>query len=310
MVDDGSTDATAEIVGGIAAREGRVRLIRQANGGVARARNTALAAAQGDWIAPLDADDLWHPEKLALQLAALQGAPDGTALCYNWFRRIDGGNRVFPGAPSPVVEGHVFHRHLDWNFISNGSTPLVRADVAREIGYEPALGDSGNPGVEDYLFQLRIARGHSFVCVPAYLTGYRRAGGGLSNQVATMIRSHLQMYALLAPIAGDDAQPIIRRQMARLHVEYARNRFRRSLWKDGMTALTEGFRADPAMAVQTLGNEALAMIGRASGGHPAAQMRLFESYAADEPDGPWDSKRSPDRLRWLESLDRKSALSA
>lgn len=308
VVDDGSTDSTPDLVRAIAARDGRVRLLVQPNGGVARARNTALDAAQGEFVAPLDADDLWHPEKLAMQLAALDAAPAGTALCYNWFRRIDAQDRVFPGAPSPVVEGRVFHQHLEWNFISNGSTPLVRADVARAVRYDSVLNDAGNAGVEDYLFQLRIARNHRFACVPAYLTGYRRAGGGLSGQVARMIRSHLQMYALLAPDAGDAAQPIIRRQVARLAVELARNRIRRRLPGEAAAALRQAFAADAATAVRTLGTEGMAMLGRLRDGDGAsASSAAFDAYAAAQPDGPWHSGRSADRLRWLASLDMAAA---
>lgn len=307
VVDDGSTDDTADRVHAVAARESRVRLLRQPNGGVARARNTAIAAAQGIWVAPLDSDDLWHPEKLAMQLAALDAAPAGTALCYNWFRRIDADDRVFPGAPSPVVEGRVFHRHLEWNFISNGSTPLVRADIARAIGYESVLGDSGNAGVEDYLFQLRIARDYDFVCVPAYLTGYRRAGGGLSAQVAQMIRSHLQMYTLLAPTAGEAAQPVIARQVARLHVEHARNRLRRRLPGAAMAAFAKAFATDPVAAARALGTEGQATLRRLRRDRPSPPSSRFDDYAAAEPDGPWQSGRSPERLQWLASLDFATA---
>jgi hypothetical protein len=66
VVDDGSTDRTAEIVGSIG---GTVRLIRQANAGGECARNRGIAAASGEFIALLDADDIWLPEKLQRQLA-------------------------------------------------------------------------------------------------------------------------------------------------------------------------------------------------------------------------------------------------
>ena len=61
VVDDGSTDATADIVEMIAEQHHQVRLIRQTNAGVAAARNAGLREARGDLVAPLDADDLWHP---------------------------------------------------------------------------------------------------------------------------------------------------------------------------------------------------------------------------------------------------------
>ncbi|WP_417267480.1 glycosyltransferase family 2 protein [Celeribacter baekdonensis] len=84
VVDDGSTDRTADIASSYA----KVRLIRQANAGLAGARNAGLYAAQGNYIAFLDADDLWKPEKLALQVPvfAQDPAPD---LCLCHVEHID-----------------------------------------------------------------------------------------------------------------------------------------------------------------------------------------------------------------------------
>src|SRR5512145_3474869 len=70
-VDDGSTDATAEILDGLAARDRRVVVLRGPGEGIARALNRGLAACDAELVARMDADDLAHPERLAVQLEAL-----------------------------------------------------------------------------------------------------------------------------------------------------------------------------------------------------------------------------------------------
>ena len=87
LVDDASTDGSREIARGLAAEEPRIRLIERAtNGGAAAARNDAIRAARGRLIAFLDADDRWHPEKLARQAAFM--AAGGHALVFSAYRRI------------------------------------------------------------------------------------------------------------------------------------------------------------------------------------------------------------------------------
>ncbi|MGH7994900.1 MAG: glycosyltransferase family 2 protein [Opitutaceae bacterium] len=83
VVDDGSTDGTAEAVGTRLCAG--VRLIRQENRGAAAARNTAFAAARGDWIQHLDADDLLAPDKIERQMTAAQAAPQ-FAFAGDWSR--------------------------------------------------------------------------------------------------------------------------------------------------------------------------------------------------------------------------------
>src|ERR1700750_1680734 len=71
VVDDGSTDGSAAIVDGWRARDNRVRLIHQPNAGVASARNAGAAATTAQYLAFVDADDLWAPEKIESQLLLL-----------------------------------------------------------------------------------------------------------------------------------------------------------------------------------------------------------------------------------------------
>src|SRR3954454_6645905 len=89
VIDDGSTDATPEITRCVARTDPRLRLIRQPNKGVAAARNAGLAEAQGAYVAFIDADDLWHPRKIELQLDAARQVGGDLAFVYAWSRRID-----------------------------------------------------------------------------------------------------------------------------------------------------------------------------------------------------------------------------
>lgn len=85
LVDDGSTDRTAELAGSAAASDKRIRLIRQRNQGVAAARNAAIEAATGRYLAFLDADDLWLPTKLERQVGFMSRR--GSALSATAYRR-------------------------------------------------------------------------------------------------------------------------------------------------------------------------------------------------------------------------------
>src|ERR1700722_6259913 len=82
VVDDGSTDATPEVIAAIAARDSRLRFFRRKKGGVAAARNYGISQACGRLIAMLDADDLWHPQKVALQAAVMNASPSEVGLVY------------------------------------------------------------------------------------------------------------------------------------------------------------------------------------------------------------------------------------
>jgi teichuronic acid biosynthesis glycosyltransferase TuaG len=102
VADDASTDRTAAIVEAAAAEDPRIRLIQlERNSGVAQARNAALAAARGRFIAFLDSDDLWLPQKLERQVAFMR--ENEAAVSYTAFRRIDEtGSRVGRQVPVPA----------------------------------------------------------------------------------------------------------------------------------------------------------------------------------------------------------------
>lgn len=195
VVDDGSADATPDLVEAHVAADPRVRLIRQANGGVARARNRGLAEARGRLVAPVDADDLWSPDKLAKQLAAYRAEREGVVLVYSWFNTIDEQGRILSGAYRPTEKGDVLRRMLRGNLIGNASTPLMRRDAVLAVGgYDPSLRDRRAQGCEDLLLYFRLAEQGRFGLVPEALVGYRWTAENMSSDGLQMMRS----WALVA----------------------------------------------------------------------------------------------------------------
>jgi glycosyltransferase involved in cell wall biosynthesis len=90
LVDDGSQDATASIAERFASHDARIRVVRlSTNNGVANARNQGIQAARGQYIAFLDSDDVWLPEKLAAQTEFLKQS--GTGFCFSAYRRLEDG---------------------------------------------------------------------------------------------------------------------------------------------------------------------------------------------------------------------------
>src|SRR5258708_13982195 len=128
VVDDGSTDNTRVIAEAAAATDDRVRIISVPNGGVAKARNIGIAEASGEFVAFLDADDLWHPTKIELQLAAMirGSGDDQPAAVYTFTRTIDTEDRVTGSGGRVVLSGYSFARHLSAKPVGTASSILAR----------------------------------------------------------------------------------------------------------------------------------------------------------------------------------------
>jgi glycosyltransferase involved in cell wall biosynthesis len=189
VVDDGSTDGTPAIIQSYSARDSRIRAIRQTNGGVARARNRGIAEARGEFIAPLDADDLWDPAKLERQIARMQDAGDGTGFVYCWSVRIDAAGAVVDRLPEWFVEGDTLATLVQANYTGNASTPLYRKRCVVEAGGY----DERPRGCEDWDLALKVAARHQVAAVPELLVGYRRSPTAMSLNFEMMERSRKQL---------------------------------------------------------------------------------------------------------------------
>jgi glycosyltransferase involved in cell wall biosynthesis len=173
VVDDGSTDGTAEVVARHADDQ-RVRCLRQSRQERAAARNRGIAESAGSMIAFLDADDLWRPEKLARQLAVLEREP-AAAFCYTLARFVDArGNPLPLRKPPHALGGRIFAELMRANRIILSSTLVRRAVLDEAGGFDatlPAL------GCEDWDLWLRLARRHPVAVVDEELTLYRQHAG-------------------------------------------------------------------------------------------------------------------------------------
>jgi len=147
VVDDGSTDGTAEMV---EQDYPDVHLVVQENRGVSAARNAGIAAAQGEWIAFLDSDDAWLPEKLERQMEALAAHP-GDRLCHTEEIWIRNGQRVNPATKYAKSGGRIYLKCLPLCVISPSSVVMHR-DLLREMrGFDESF-----EVCEDYDLWLRV----------------------------------------------------------------------------------------------------------------------------------------------------------
>jgi glycosyltransferase involved in cell wall biosynthesis len=192
VVDDGSTDRSYAIARNSAARDPRVKLFQQANGGVAAARNAAIGRSNGQFVAPIDADDLWHPRKLERQLAAFSSSNHRVGLVYSPSIDIDENSRPLSLCHSTKrPEGIVWLQLFVNNFTVNASTPLIRAACLEKIGgYDESFFHANAYGAEDWDLCLRIACFYEFRCMPECLVGYRRLFGSMSGNTIRMKHSY------------------------------------------------------------------------------------------------------------------------
>ena len=186
VIDDGSTDDTFAVAERIAAEDARVIALQNPeNMGVSRTRNRGLDMARGEYIAFLDGDDRWHPEKLRVQVARMQA--ENAALSYTSYAIVDAN-----GDPSKaayiVPERVTFNSLLSENVIGCSTVMLTRA-VASEHRFVTDFYH------EDYCLWLDILReGHTAVGCTAPLTDWRLIQNSRSFNKKKSARNRWRIY--------------------------------------------------------------------------------------------------------------------
>ncbi|MBX5068883.1 glycosyltransferase family 2 protein [Rhizobium lentis] len=192
VVDDGSTDETASICRRFAAADPRIQILSTENRGVAAARNTGIEASKADYIAFLDADDLWHPTYVERMLSALHPLPASWGAVYALHRFVDSEGYCTKSGSSINARESILIRHLVFRFVGNGSGFMVRRAVIDKIGgYDPSYANRGIGGCEDFDFELRTAEHFKIEAVPLGLVGYRVHSAAMSADRSRMARSLL-----------------------------------------------------------------------------------------------------------------------
>jgi glycosyltransferase involved in cell wall biosynthesis len=190
VVDDGSADDCGQKVQRWSERDPRVRLVRKTNSGVAHARNYGASNTTADYLAFIDADDLWAPEKIEAQINVLLEGGTQVGIVYCWSAHIDAKDRVLSLKHCPKAEGWILPALLRTNVVGNGSSPLFKRKAFEWAnGFDKTLRERAAQGCEDLAIYLRIAEQFEYRVVKRYLVGYRLLSGNMSGDVLQMIRS-------------------------------------------------------------------------------------------------------------------------
>lgn len=235
VINDGSTDGSMAIL----ARYGAaIRVIDQVNGGPPRARNVGLRAAQGDYIAFLDADDIWLPGKISAQVAHMEACPEVGA-CYTawhvWPADEDGvfrppafASRPLQGvAADPKRSGWIYDRLLfDCELLT--TTVMLRTTVARAVGEFNEKYWNG----DDYDYWLRISQVGQISRLDAVGALYRVVQGSVSrkprpvNFELVVIEGALARFGLRAPQGGAADAAAMQRRLDHLVFQYGYSHWR------------------------------------------------------------------------------------
>lgn len=203
VVDDGSDDRPAFLE---AVRDGRVRYVRQAHRGASAARNQGLRLARGTYIAFLDADDVYLPEKLEVQVARMEAEPE-IAWSHTSYWRMDAGGNNVEEIRSGAFRGEVYPEIVRRCPIAT-PTVMIRRDALAPLGI---VFDERVKISEDTILWIEIARYHRLMGIDRSLTKVRLHG---RNAYSDPVAQYLGGMTVLERAFRGDARfgPVFRRR--------------------------------------------------------------------------------------------------
>lgn len=257
IVDDGATDGSAAIYG--AYDDPRIRVIKQKNRGLAGARNTGIRNAKGAFIGLLDSDDLWRPDKLEKHIAHLQSRPD-VGVSYSASEFIDEHGESVKLFMRPRLNGIDAGYVLCRNPIGNGSAPVFRAEVFKNIGFAKDTPEGMETWYFDETFRysediecwMRIAAltDWKFEGIGEALTLYRVVSGTLSANTEKMFEFWSRMLARVQDYAPELAKRYGNKARAYQIRYYARRAVQeKQSWK-ALSHLGQALVLHPAMIAE------------------------------------------------------------
>lgn len=242
VVDDGSTDSTADVVTSFA--DERLILLRQENRGRSAARNRAIAKARGRYIAFLDSDDVYLEHKLEKQVDYMESHPD-VGMTYTSALCIDGNGDLLAHKYEATISGKIYK---DIAFFMPVTVTLPTVMVRREVFDAVGDFDECMYRFEDTDMWRRISKSYSVGAIPEYTCKLRtHAGNCLTAQDPDQIRSALDYYA--SKILREDSDLssfVLRKGLAGIYFYYGGAIGRMPHWHDkGLKLLTTAFRYWP-----------------------------------------------------------------
>jgi glycosyltransferase involved in cell wall biosynthesis len=230
VVDESSSDGTARVVASFASK---VQYVKKLRGGVSSARNLGVGEARGDYVAFLDADDVWLPQKLEMQMALFR-ADDGLGLVYSGLHVIDEEGwfigRIDPPSPQTGLRNTLV---LEGPGISVAQTALLPISTFKDVGgFDEALSTSA-----DADFACRVATRHRIAVVPEPLTLYRHHSGQMHLDPQATEHDVEALFGKLfhSGLLPPELERLERRARANLHVSLAgkfiRSRDLRNFWR-------------------------------------------------------------------------------